>query len=211
MEENSNIKFKPFVGKYFGTKDSIFYEKVLVLGESHHNENPEGDLTIITNEVMQTLIYDYSGQPYERTFTCFEQALAGRVLEQKERERLWESMIFYNYLQVLLSQPREKVQAKHYEGAEAALNEVVETYKPDKIIVWGKRLYGALPGEGTEENLLVQDDETLIWKAVINGENVKCMRVHHPSSPSGKQWERWHPFYKEFLGTEYLTNLKNIK
>ena len=82
-----------------------------------------------------------------------------------------------------------------------SLKELLEEYLPDYIIVWGKRLYGGLPNWNGESSILQINEKakTDVWTYNIKGKRIPAIKVHHPSSPSGKRWIYWHEFYKEFL------------
>ena len=83
---------------------------------------------------------------------------------------------------------------------------------PDYIIVWGVRLYNGLPDwNGVGSKLFINEhDSTDIWSYTINGKSIPAIKVHHPSSPSGKSWSFWHEFYKKLgfkdTDVEQVTN-----
>ena len=198
MSNNSKIVFLPWVGSEYQT-GGVYGYKVLVLGESHY-----GDTIDVQNEtigVIQDYVYDYWGAPYQQTFLCFERALAGREINQEEREQLWNSIMFYNFFQKSTTGPRTEPDMTVQQESEEAFRELLEQYQPDAIIVWGKRLYNLLPGwDGTETTIEVGDDSTRVWHYIINGKTIPAMSVHHPSAPTGKNWELWHQFHKAFIG-----------
>lgn len=210
------INFKPWVGKnYFSS--GLRGMKILILGESHYctselkpngrcfpfcrKENMKSDCFSQTNDVVSNFVYDYAGEGYLQTFLCFERAVIGKELSQQEREDFWNGVIFYNYIQFSQSGPRIAPQQEHWEHSELALKELLEEYMPDYIIAWGARLYGGLPDWGGVGSKLYinESDCTDVWTYNINGKEIPLLKVHHPSSPSGKSWPYWHEFYKEFL------------
>ncbi len=100
------VNFKPWVGVNYA--NGIGGKKVLVLGESHYcRELSEGgrccpscecskmneECHKFTINVMQEFRDNYSGEGYEQTFLCFERAVAGHELSQKEREEFWDSIL----------------------------------------------------------------------------------------------------------------------
>jgi len=109
-----NVNFRPWIGKKYNTTG---YEgkRILVLGESHYcgNELGEGkrcfplckkenmlpDCFSQTEDVIKWYLSEYTGEPFQRTFVCFERAVVGRELSQEEREEFWQSIMFYNYIQ----------------------------------------------------------------------------------------------------------------
>ena len=198
VNSDSKIFFKPWVGRDYNT-GGVFGKKVLVLGESHY-----GDATDATDEtigVVKEFVYEYWGAPYQQTFLCFERALAGREINQEEREQLWNSVMFYNYFQKSTTGPRTGPNMEAEKESEEAFRELLEQYQPDAIIVWGARLYQLLPGwDGTESKIKVGDDSCLVWHYTIKGKQIPAMSVHHPSAPTGKDWAYWHQFHKAFIG-----------
>lgn len=198
MKSDSKIFFKPWVGSEYNS-GGVYGKKVLVLGESHY-----GDATDATDEtigVVKEFVYEYWGAPYQQTFLCFERALAGREINQEEREQLWNSVMFYNYFQKSTTGPRTGPNMEAEKESEEAFRELLEQYQPDAIIVWGARLYQLLPGwDGTESKIKVGDDSCLVWHYTIKGKQIPAMSVHHPSAPTGKDWAYWHQFHKAFIG-----------
>lgn len=198
VNSDSKIFFKPWVGSEYNS-GGVYGKKVLVLGESHY-----GDATDATDEtigVVKEFVYEYWGAPYQQTFLCFERALAGRELNQEEREQLWNSIMFYNYFQKSTTGPRTEPDMTAQKDSEEAFRELLESYQPDAIIVWGQRLYNLLPAwDGSESSIEVDGDSCPVWYYPIKGKNIPAMRVYHPSAPAGKNWELWHQFHKAFIG-----------
>lgn len=198
INRDSKIFFMPWVGSEYNS-GGVYGKKVLVLGESHYGDAP--DATDDTIGTIKEFVYDYWGAPYQQTFLCFERALAGREINQEEREQIWNSVIFYNYFQKSTTGPRTAPNMKAQKESEEAFRELLEQYQPDFIIVWGARLYQLLPAwDGTESKIKVGEDSTPVWHYKINGKKILAMSIHHPSSPSGKDWTYWHQFHKAFIG-----------
>lgn len=213
----SEINFRPWVGeKYFS--EGYKGKRILVLGESHYcqNELKEGgscfplcqkekmdeDCFLQTEAVIRNYVEDYSGEKYQQTFLCFERAVLGKEISQDERKDFWDRVMFYNYVQFSLSGPRTSPTNEQWSMSENAFKELLETYMPDYIIVWGTRLYDALPaldGEGSDFSIS-EDIKTELWTYTINGKKIPALKVYHPSTPNGKSWPYWHQFYVKFLG-----------
>lgn len=213
----SNVNFNPWVGEDYST-GGIFSKKILVLGESHYcpkelNANGrcadgcsrKNMLEVCFNQTIDnvdTAVNYYEGCPYQQTFLCFERAVMGRVLSDKERKEFWNSVMFYNYIQFALPAARTTPSSEQLHASEEAFREILETYQPDRIIVWGARLYKSLPNwDGYEEKLTIDNgDYTPVWHYSINGKDIPAMLVYHPSAPLGKSWEYWHQFHVKFIG-----------
>ena len=206
----SSILFQPWVGSDY-PNGGIFHQKVLILGESHYcSSKPDNETcpcslvgeecSSLTNDVVDDTLFCYNGERYQRTFVCFERAVYGKVPTQEERVALWNSVAFYNYFQFAQSGARRPIE-QETSASESAFKEVLSTLKPDKVVVWGKRLYDILPDWGGKHSILDAevDGTTDIWTYVVDGKEIPCLLVYHPSSPVGKNWTMWHSFYKKFL------------
>lgn len=213
-----HVNFRPWIGKNYFTS-GYHGKKILVLGESHYcsEVSQEGSCYPICSKANMTekchgftknglhdLIYNYSGignRRYEQTFLCFERAIEGKVLSQKEREDFWESIMFYNFLQYVQEGPRMPVKSEYWNNSEQAFKEVLEMYLPDYIIIWGTRLYNGLPNwGGVNSQLRVSDDFSAdVWTYTIKGKQIPALKVIHPSTPRGKNWTFWHNVYNKFF------------
>lgn len=211
----TKINFNPWVGKNY--EQGINGHKVLVLGESHYctpveNRHCEGricnqknvqDCLHFTIDVIDSFVHNYSGEKYEQTFLCFERQVTNKELSQSEREQFWNSLMFYNYLQYALEGPGlepSPTQWKMWAQSEEAFEELLQKYMPDKIIVWGKRLFDALPEWECTRELLTTDDgqQAPVKKYKFKGKTISALQVYHPAMPNGKA-RGWHEFYKIFL------------
>ena len=208
----NKVNFQPWVGENYES-GGIFKQKILVLGESHYCAKEEGCLGVLPEEcpmhcpkltidVVLQYLNEYDGRGSQQTCLCFERAVMGKVLSDEEKKNFWDSIVFYNYVQTTcLDETRKTPTAEHYRSSEDAFRELLETYQPDKIIVWGQRLYNSLPNwDGYAGEVKISNgDVTDVWHYNINGRDVPAMKIYHPSSPLGKAWEYRHEFYETFL------------
>jgi hypothetical protein len=67
----------------------------------------------------------------------------------------WQSVVFYNYVQVPMSGSRKSPTAEDFADGVVPFFEVLAAYQPDLVIVWGKRLWEHLPDGGTRSNFYV--------------------------------------------------------
>lgn len=201
-----NVNFKPWIGKNYLSL-GLGGKRILVLGESHYCTDCEKcerkvmseECHAFTENIINSYVYNYSGEKYEQTFLCFERALAGKVLTQEEREALWNSLAFYNYIQIAQTGPRQEL--VNSPESEPAFLEVLEELAPDAIIVWGRRLYNTLPDWNGLHSTLKEIDgyQADVWTYDIDGKNIPALAVDHPSCLRGKDWEFWHKVIKTFL------------
>ena len=107
---NSNIFFQPFVGKDYAN-GGIFGKRIMILGESHYCDESCADCgdCRLHRECMnftQQVLDDYLNENKERqnwmrTFLKFGRSLVGEETDQTMRLKIWNSVIFFNYLQEL--------------------------------------------------------------------------------------------------------------
>ncbi len=208
------VRISPYVGQKY--QEGWNGKKILILGESHYNPNKheelnknEGDCTRdrqqATNEVIYDFVYNHNGfEGWKNTYTCFERLLTNKALSQEERVDLWSRVVFYQFVQYFQKDPRKAPENSQFELSKEPFIEVVKTYMPDYIIVWGKRLFGHLPALGGEEELItIKGDSLPVRKYTIEGKIIPALAIYHPSIHIGKSWKRWHPFIDVFLNKKF--------
>lgn len=206
----SKIFFKPFIGSSYIT-GGIFGKRIMVLGESHYYEEGCADCgnagrhpecRMFTNGVVGDYLNE--SKPRERwmsTFLKFERSLVGHETDWMERRKIWQSVLFFNYLQEAMGGPREAGAPPQYDRGSRAFFEVIDKYQPQYIIVWGSRLWSYLPGDGRWRagRPIVIDGYTVSTGSysLIGGGETKVMAVNHPSV--GYSWDYWYRAIEEFL------------
>ncbi len=139
-------------------------------------------------------------------------SLAGHPLSNEEKREAWNRVLFYNFVQEPLTGPRKAPTAEQFRKSDTAFFEVLETFRPDCIIAWGKRLYDNLPRCGHQLNDVMAPDgkalETWAYE-MRDGHVVQVLPIMHPSAafsdnlprcghqlndvmaPDGKALETW--------------------
>ena len=205
----NNIFFQPFVGKDYAD-GGIFGKRIMVLGESHYCDEGCADCgdCRLHRECMgftQGVLRDYldegtERQNWMRTFVKFERSLVGEETDQAMRLKIWNSVVFFNYLQVAMGGPREAGTSAQYRQAGEAFFEVINKYQPEYVIAWGNRLWDKMPGEHwlNGDDIVVDGYHVATgWYVLSNGKQVKAMAVNHSSV--GYSWDYWYRVTKEFL------------
>lgn len=205
----SNIFFQPSVGMHYAN-GGIFGKRIIVLGESHYCDEGCADCgdCRLHRECMaftQQVLGDYldenkTRQNWMRTFLKFERSLVGEETDQAMRLKIWDSVIFFNYLQVAMGGPREAGTEAQYRQAGKVFFEVLEKYQPEYVIVWGQRLWNHLPDERWQDGEDITVDGSHVatgFYLLGNGKKVKTMAVNHPSV--GYSWDYWHQVIQRFL------------
>ena len=206
----NNIFFQPFVGKDYAN-GGIFGKRIMILGESHYcdegccdcgNCRLHGECTGFTQGVIKDYLDENKErQDWMRTFVKFERSLVGKETDQTLRLMIWNSVVFFNYLQVAMGGPREAGTSAQYRQAGEALFCMMERYQPEYLIAWGNRLWDKLPGERwTDGRDIIVDGYRVATGTytLASGRRVKVMAVNHPSV--GYSWDYWHRVITEFLG-----------
>lgn len=206
-----NIFFQPFVGKDYAN-GGIFGKRIMILGESHYCDESCADCgdCRLHRECMnftKQVLGDYLNENKERqnwmrTFLKFERSLVGEETNQAMRLKIWNSVIFFNYLQVAMGGPREAGTSAQYKQAANAFFEVIDKYEPECIIVWGKRLWNNMPNERWQDGDDIVVDGNHIatgYYLLSNGKRAKVVAVYHPSG--GYSWDYWHKVIQGLLAS----------
>ncbi len=206
---SSNIFFQPFVGKDYAN-GGLFGKRIMILGESHYcdegcadcgNCSQHRECMGFTQHVLDDYLNeDKERQNWMRTFLKFERSLVGHETDCEESKKIWNSVVFFNYLQVAMGGPREAGTTDQYHQAARAFFEVLDKFQPEYVILWGQRLWNNTPSERWQEGTdIVVDGKrvTVGFYLLSNGRKVKTMAVNHPSV--GYSWDYWHRVIQSFL------------
>lgn len=206
----SKLFFQPFVGANY-VNGGMFGKRIMVLGESHYCDEgcaDCGDCQLhrdcigFTQNVIRNYLDEACGREnWMRTFVKFERSLVGMETDWAMRRRIWDSVLFFNYLQVAMGGPREAGTSEEYSEAADALFDVMDKYQPEYLIAWGNRLWNKLPGDRWEngDDIVVDGYRVATGSYVLgNGKRVRVMAVNHPSV--GYSWDYWHRVIQIFLG-----------
>lgn len=205
--QEAGVKFLPFVGDEYwngisfdkdgnlvlGTEENPG-KKVLVLGESHYCDEDLSDeeLSSFTRDVLDSYLNSEERCSWKRTFLKFERALSNADTNINSKS-IWNHLMFYNYLQCPLRGLRMAGE-KYYEEAKEPFFAILEKYKPDYIIVWGRRLFAKLPNEKGE---YMSCNDMNLWTYNIEGKMIKVLPIYHPSV--GFSWDYWHKVIVVFI------------
>lgn len=198
-----HVFFKPWEGRDYKT-GGIFGKKILAIGESFYcseedvKKLPEG--TSLTDKVVKDYLAIRDGEYRENngrwtnTYLKFERSLTGEETTPEDSHKIWNSIAFYNYLQVPMSGAREPGTPEDYKESEKAFLEVIEELQPELIIVWGvTKLFYSLPEEKwTEGEDLIVDGYPVKngYYQLKNEKSSRLIAVNHPST--GYSRDRWH-------------------
>ena len=210
--QGKGVKFLPFVGDNYehgisfdkdgnlvlGTKENPG-KKVLVLGESHYcdEELSDEELSSFTRDVLDSYLNSEERYRWMSTFVKFERALSNTVTNVEDSKSIWNHLIFYNYLQLLLRGARMAGDSEDYEEAKTPFFAILKQYQPDYIIVWGRRLFDNLPYENGVEGKCMPIININSWSYKIGDKMIKVLPIYHPSV--GFSWDYWHKIIVVFF------------
>ena len=201
--------FSPRIGKDYA-RGGIFGKKILALGESHYcgsgcadcgecGKHPEcSDFT--TNVVNWCLDSSVEREGWMNTYLKFERSLVGKETTPLESRKIWDSIAFYNFLQVAMGGAREAGTNQQYRAAAEPFMQVLEELQPDVLIVWGVRLWNNLPNRNWADGSKVAVDGYEVqngYYTLPSGKKVKAVCVYHPSV--GYDWSFWHKVIVNFI------------
>ena len=209
------VFFTPWIGKFYSKKNR-FGMKILVLGESHYcgGCNQCGlkyaahcdDLT--TTKCVEDFLYNTDSTPgWKNTYLKFVRSLVGFETNKQDNIDIFNSIAFYNFLQVALTESRKQGMAEDYEEAKAAFLQVINELKPDLIIVWGVgRMYDELPSQGWILGKPVIIDDFSVKNGYYqrnDGGKSRIFNVYHPSS--GYNWNWWYKVIRYFINEKDIS------
>lgn len=204
----TNIFFAPRIGKDYA-KGGIFGKKILALGESHYcdtgcidcghcGKHPE--CSDFTSKVVEwCLDPSQEREGWMNTYLKFERSLVGKETTNLESRRIWDSIAFYNFLQVAMGGAREAGTNQQYIDAVAPFYDVLEDLQPDLLIIWGVRLWNNLPNKSWIDGPKVVVDGYDVqngYYTLSSGKKVQAVCVYHPST--GYDWSFWHKVIGKF-------------
>lgn len=150
-----NVFFDPWIGKNYGTELSIFRKKILILGNSHYCEDCEDcgnrelhpDCTDLTRRVIIDYLDPEHKAYWKSTFSTFINSMYNKPTSIKERRNFFESISFYNYLQIAAGEDPYSTEKYDYTDDRylKAFYEVINKTLPDVVICWGNKLWDLLP------------------------------------------------------------------
>ncbi len=197
--KTSRIHFRPWVGKNY--EQGIGGKRLLVLGESQYSstDNPEQTQMVI-RKLLDYKLGSCEYEPWMKTFSVFERAVAGRELSGEESAAFWNSVLFYNFVQEMMPYRGFRPTRKQFADSAAAFEEILNEYEPDLVIAWGTALYDSTPAlDGHDAPSIAYDDtDTYTYEYTLrSGKTCRMMRMSHPAY--GYSWEWWHEVIEKFM------------
>lgn len=192
--------FKPWTGDRYGKNlDLLHGKRVLVVGESHHDEHHEPGAVVPDMTIETMNAYRVAG--YERWMRTLDNqawAIAGKLdvgsteASQRKGFEIWRSLAFYNYIPVVLARwSREGAPtAEQFRSGKEPFENVLDLLKPDLLLVWGYRLFPWVVHNHYPDYVGRAWEFSGEWIDVPREKAVRVVRLRHPST--GFSWRKWH-------------------
>jgi hypothetical protein len=171
--------------------------RTLLLGESNYTEPEKFTSELVINCVKNDLSEGQFGVERDTTGFCRFSTKIRRIVfgpnEQFHPSEFWHDVAFYNFVQSLVGhRARERPTSEMWHSSTFAFEEVVDTLKPERILVLGKANW---------LNLLSNFSHTLdspcSGRLELKNGGVKVGYVNHPSS--SLSYAKWNPIAEAFL------------
>ena len=185
--------FTPYKGDFYGTENSILSKKMLVVGASHYcqdffecgdacgNMAKSPACADFTLGVIDTFFSSEERYPWMRTYSTFANSVFGRDASFEEQCNFFRSVVFVNYLQRAEGKKGNEKHNSWFRNLQNAdaFKQTIGEYTPEVVVVWGARVWPALPWK----------DFTIdTARSTDNAKECSCMgipftllQVHHPS------------------------------
>lgn len=202
--------FAPVIGELYGTAESIFPKRLLILGSSFYVDGACDEGFVMEKADGADFGLDIIGMyldpgfsaPWKKTYSTFINSVFGRATSIEERAAFFDSIVFYNYLQVPAGE--DPYSAGNYDyNAKIhfdAFLDVLETVKPEIVISWGAKVWDALPydwGYGMAawgEPLDLDPTFASFMDYPFGDRTIRLIGAQHPSS--GYPSEYHHKIFK---------------
>jgi len=181
--------FLPWLGDAYLT-GGILPKRTLVLGESYY----ESDGQLNQESTRDFVKWTIGGKWRRRFFTGAAIAFLNRYPTPDEKTRFWHAVLHYTFVQKPVGQkPRDRPSRELWSEGSGPFVEVLETYRPEFVLVLGKELWNHLPVavagprvEGAELNETRKYPTGRGYFALAYG-------IKHPTS-FGFNGRNWHSF-----------------
>lgn len=211
QDNSSSIRIHPWVGDQYGNASGIFRQRTLILGGSHYSDEyesfqtPEGqkEWADFTSEIVEYYLDDNIQGRWKGTYSKFINSIYGDFADDDQRRNLFESIIFYNYLQEIAGGgPSDAYRYDYTEDRHFhAFIEVLTQHRPDVVISWGAKVWDALPNDWgygpavvTKGIELEAGKSSDIYDYPFGDSTIRLVGVRHPSSAFDRDFH--HSLFK---------------
>lgn len=194
---SSKINFRPWVGNQYAR--GVNGIRTLILGESHYQWNCDRDINTWL-DITRVLVQEQIDGAYSKAFwTKIAIAFLGRTPSLADKAEFWNSVAFYNYVQVSAGNgPRIAPAGESWDTSAMAFKEVLEDLSPHFILVLGDRLWSRLPKLGQIAGAEVNGaPRSSTWLFPFIKGAALAYGIKHPST--GFNGRTWNPYIKRAM------------
>ncbi len=190
-----DVTFQPWRGKGYCEGKP----RLMILGESHYDWS---DRTDPEHSVTTTVVKLWGIEKRSSFFTKIAALCTGEIPRDAEARRdFWESVAFYNYIQVFVGDaPRKRPDSSMRPRSEQAFRTVLAELRPQIILVLGRQNWENMPelgGMAGEPLTSLGNPYSYTWLyPTAAGEHALAFHVRHPSAP-GFNFRRFIPLFNE--------------
>ena len=191
--KSTTLRFEPWIGDNYETnKDG----KILLLGESHYCGEEEASCGF-TREVIQGRI------DKEKMESPFFDRIED-MFEEIGYKNVWKQVAFSNLIQNPLDASASQPEQKDIATIKPAFERLLADLKPDKIVLFSKRLFEVLPTDNCYRNadIEINSKKAEVWHYDRNGHISYITGVNHASRMFGNSYKEWVPLIKDFIETK---------
>jgi hypothetical protein len=147
----ARVYFHPWVGAHYGKSNLHGHStKLWLLGASHYEWEPQAAQRGIQRPPTLTCwnIVAQMTSSTTRFHTNIECTLLGRKPTPAEREEVWSSVVFSNFVQQVVGYgPTARPTPQMWTAGQTAFRSILAALQPDIVLVFGFELWDKLPGE----------------------------------------------------------------
>jgi hypothetical protein len=186
MKFSSKVKMQPCIGKNYKNEKI----KILILGLSTYGrdkKNTKNHSKDIVNDIKTN-----DGQFCVRINGIFKH-------ENESIDKLWDRVVFQNYIQRVMDRPKQKNTKNDWENATEPFIEIITKLKPDVVAVIGFGTYDKLPifYRKHYKNIKKGKYAMKISKYNLLGKSIYFCRIRHTAS-YGFILKNWKYMFQKF-------------
>jgi hypothetical protein len=185
--------FLPWEGARY--RDGIGGVRLLLVGDSHYSPDQGTQVQIFTRELVRDIMEGKRREPFFSKIATLVAASAG-IPESP----FWDSVAFYNFVQVLAgATPEDAPTDAMYREAVAPFWQVLQDLQPDAVIVFCQRTWNHIKHpEGATSVATIGGDAIRRW-AYPSGLNLTATWTNHPTGTRGFKPGDWQPRLEQFF------------
>jgi hypothetical protein len=188
IQFSKKVKILPWIGRDYKKNRS----KILVLGMSTYNKDDPKKYCV---RIMAEKVCHGNSEIWARYWVRITNLIKNK---NENIYEFWNRISFYNYIQEIMNEPKQKTPKDYWENAKEPFKEILAKLRPDVVIVTGYQTFENLPDEFILNKPIFFKNETLktgIYKIV--GKTINICATKHPAS-YGFSLNTWRQLLKKY-------------